>query len=306
MAKKKSRRMSVFVDTMFFEVRRLSLEASGAYHALLYTAYAEDGVLVEANVANLVLGIQTNKWRKIKAELLEKGFIVLVGDKKIAIRHFINDGEMKGVCPQVIDEQVIYAAPQAAIEAAHTAAIGAAPIAAPPATAGKPAENLTLNFPSISISNSIAKVREEYTDQNSIKSDDEIFVMPDKIGNTDLSDFGKVFEAIVEAEPNLQIVSTALIYSWLANGCSPELDIIPTVQRMIKKAGPGAVKSLKYFDAAIQQSKVDRQSSPLQLTPSARKNNVPSPYKVDQNIDYARGWTGDPSMVIGGLSDARN
>jgi hypothetical protein len=305
---KKSSRLSVFSDTLEDETKKLSFEAMGAYMRLLLLSHKEGGILQENIIASTILRTHTNRWMKFRAELLEKGFIVLIDGGRVAIKHFVNDGETRGVCPQLIDEQVV------ATKSTNTPPVtrgvfsntplvtpGVTPPVTPPVFSPKPAEILDPLFPTIPIPITILD-NKQCSNTNSPREETTKSLGSEKA----FEGHAKVFEAIVAAEPNLQIVSTALIYSWLANGCSPELDIIPTVQRMVKKAGPGAVKSLKYFDAAIQQSKVDRQSSPLQLTPSAKKNNVPSPYKIDQNIDYARGWTGDPSMVIGGLSDARN
>jgi hypothetical protein len=55
------------------------------------------------------------------------------------------------------------------------------------------------------------------------------------------------------------------VHQWLADGCDPELDIYPTIRRvMAKRNGQGPPANLKYFDQAIADAKATR------LTPLPR------------------------------------
>lgn len=105
------------------------------------------------------------------------------------------------------------------------------------------------------------------------------------------TDRGKVFQAIVAAAPNLQTANSILITEWLLDGCNPDLDILPTIERLCQQKRPGEIKGFKYFDAAIRQAKQDRESG---FKPAAKQqsNHMPNPFGDRTNIDYAAGWNG--------------
>jgi hypothetical protein len=108
----------------------------------------------------------------------------------------------------------------------------------------------------------------------------------------------KVFKTIIDLAPNLMTANSMLITDWLLDGCSAALDIIPTVERLCAFKKAGEIKGFRYFDAAIRQSKAERDSGARSYT----QNKLPDPYANRQNIDYVGSWKG---LVVGG-SNARN
>lgn len=101
----------------------------------------------------------------------------------------------------------------------------------------------------------------------------------------------KVFTAIIEAAPNLMTANAMLIAQWLQDGCSPDLDIIPTVKRLCMQKKPGEIKGFKYFDSAIRKAKEDRENG-FKPHPAKTLSLMPSPFEERQNVDYAAGWNG--------------
>lgn len=71
------------------------------------------------------------------------------------------------------------------------------------------------------------------------------------------SEFQKVYEAGSAAFLCLATSQTTEIPKWIANGCSPELDIIPEIERHAK-AGKN-VKSWKFFTDGIMDAKATRE-----------------------------------------------
>lgn len=72
---------------------------------------------------------------------------------------------------------------------------------------------------------------------------------------------------------------------WLRRGCDPDLDIYPTVERLIAQNANGPpIISLKYFDRAVTQAHADRNRI-LPEPSNANRSNPQKPTKPTQESD---------------------
>jgi hypothetical protein len=87
-----------------------------------------------------------------------------------------------------------------------------------------------------------------------------------KQSRADPREVGETVLAIMAvADDPRWVGSYGRVHQWLADGCDPELDIYPTIRRvMAKRNGQGPPANLKYFDQAIADAKATR------LTPLPR------------------------------------
>lgn len=74
------------------------------------------------------------------------------------------------------------------------------------------------------------------------------------------TDFQKIFEAGVDAVPELLAKSTSVIHQWIAAGVSPELDAIPEIRRLA--ATNPSIRSWGFFTGAVLDAHKTRTSAP--------------------------------------------
>lgn len=87
----------------------------------------------------------------------------------------------------------------------------------------------------------------------------------------------------------------APVQGWLGAGCDPDLDIYPTVRRIMAQRGSqGPPGSMGYFTRAVMQAKADREHVPAEVSPNVRQpsHNPAKPHRG------ASVWS-DPIVLFG-------
>lgn len=75
-----------------------------------------------------------------------------------------------------------------------------------------------------------------------------------------ITPFQRVYDAGVAVLPQLASASTSAIHSWIADGCDPDLDIIPEIQRIAREKP--TIRGWRFFTGAITDAKATR-TTPL-------------------------------------------
>ena len=90
----------------------------------------------------------------------------------------------------------------------------------------------------------------------------------------------RVLDAIGVADDPRWLGSYGRVQRWLAEGFDPELDILPTVERLMGRRGHDPPRSLAYFDQAIADAKARRLKPMPEATTDDRRNiaKPPSPH----------------------------
>lgn len=91
----------------------------------------------------------------------------------------------------------------------------------------------------------------------------------------------RVLAAIGVADDPRWLGSYSRVQRWMADGCDPDLDILPTIERLMARRGHDPPRSLAYFDQAIADAKARRLKPMPEATPDAR----PEPTRPDSPHD---------------------
>lgn len=111
---------------------------------------------------------------------------------------------------------------------------------------------------------------EDKTGQESKKDDDAARAKVGMLARRDEADvaeretFGKVYAALESILNWANPFDGSRIHAWLKAGADPELDVYPTVKRLMAAAGDKRISSLRYFDNAIAEA-VKARTSGLDL-----------------------------------------
>lgn len=98
------------------------------------------------------------------------------------------------------------------------------------------------------------------------------------------SEFQKVYDFGSAAFPILATSQTTEIPKWIASGCSPELDIIPEIERQLK--AKKTVKSWSFFTGGIMDAKATRETPlpPGKTRKGNSQNPIARPYDNSNRI----------------------
>jgi len=80
----------------------------------------------------------------------------------------------------------------------------------------------------------------------------------------------RVLDAIGVTDDPRWLGSYGRVQRWLAEGFDPELDILPTIERLMARRGHDPPRSLAYFDQAIADTKARRLKPMPEATPDDR------------------------------------
>jgi hypothetical protein len=90
-------------------------------------------------------------------------------------------------------------------------------------------------------------------------------------------------------ERELSVLSEPL--SWLAAGCSEELDILPVLRAIGQRAPPGSVKSWNYFTAAVMGAR-DRRRTVIEAPGSTQRRTANEGREIIRRGGDRRGAAG--------------
>lgn len=90
-------------------------------------------------------------------------------------------------------------------------------------------------------------------------------------------DISRVIALALDYNPMLATADMSTIRMWANEGCSVELDIIPTIEAIIKKPRPKKIGSFSYFTNAVLTARDKRgaveRTQPIELSKEQRDAN---------------------------------
>lgn len=89
-----------------------------------------------------------------------------------------------------------------------------------------------------------------------------------------------------DEDPSCRL-NASLVEVWLKRDFDPDLDIYPTIERIMAKRAQGPPTSLSYFDKAIAQAFADRTRTIADEAPNVHRFSPPKPAKHTQESDRA-------------------
>jgi len=103
---------------------------------------------------------------------------------------------------------------------------------------------------------------------------------------TQPTDISKVISLALDYNPMLATADMSTIRMWANEGCSVELDIIPTIEAIIKKPRPKKIGSFSYFTNAVLTARDKRGAvesvKPIVLTKEQREESKAKTIRIMQ------------------------